>query len=255
MKTSNTLPIVALCLFAISCSSTISTQANPATTPVTKPITNPDPNQPPLLIKHLGVQLGTYDPATGRAGDFMFTQNKLSNNRIWMDYAYVIPSTQTSTGQNKANPQPTFILPLGTQVRSLVDGVVVSIETLYSGDYSVMVSSDMSSAWRYETEHVLNPVVKVGDRVTAGQVIAEVSTWDKNGNDGLGMFEIGILKGGNPPAHVCPFAYLDPSVKEDLQQKILDLYAAWESYRGDVSLYDPASMPVVGCQTLESVDK
>lgn len=212
-----------------------------------------NPNEPDLVIKHLGVILGTYDPATGMAGDFKFTKSKLSQNRIWMDYGYVIPASQTSSGQDKANPQPTFLLPLGTKVHSLVDGVVTNVEKLYSNDYTVMVASSANSQWIYETEHVINPVVKVGDRVTAGQVVAEVSTWDSQNNSGLGMVEIGILHGGNPPEHVCPFAYLDTSVKADLQAKISGLYTAWETHKGDSSLYDEASMPVIGCQTLDPI--
>lgn len=205
-----------------------------------------DPNQP-LLIKHLGVELGDYDPTTGKAGDFKFTKDQLSQNRIWMDYGYVIAAEQSSTRQDKPNPQPAFILPLGTKVHALVDGIVVSVEKLYSDDYSIMISGSEQSPWRYETEHVINPLVKVGDKVTAGQVIAEVSTWDSQHNSGLGMVEIGILKGGNPPAHVCPFAYLDPSIKDSLLQHVSNLYASWESYKGDTTLYDEAAMVSVGC--------
>ena len=220
----------------------------------TSPATSSDLSQPPLLIKHLGVELGDFDPATGMAGDFKFTRNKLDQKRLWMDYGYVIPAGDSATGQDKPNPQPTFVLPLGTKVHSLVDGVVVAIPELYSHDFSIQVGvADKDSVWRYETEHVINPTVKVGDRVTAGQVIAEVSTWSFQGNDGLGMVEIGILRGGNPPEHICPFAYLDPSVKDQLQSSITKMYASWESYRGDTALYDEAAMPVIGCQTLDPI--
>lgn len=211
-------------------------------------------NAPPLYIKSLGVNLGSYDSATGKAGDFKFTNGKLQQNRLWMDYGHVIPGAGTSTGQDKANPQPTFILPMGTKVRSLVDGVVVGVPELYSHDFSILVASDEQSPWRYETEHVRNPLVRVGDRVTAGQIIAEVSDWSSAGNDGLGMVEIGLLKGGNPPQHFCPFQYLDPSVRTQFQDQIRQFYSAWESYKGDTTLYDEASMPMVGCRTLDPVD-
>ena len=110
---------------------------------------------------------------------------------------------------------------MGTKVRSLVDGVVTNVPLLYSNDYSIMVATNSKSQWQYETEHVTNPLVKVGDTVTAGQVIAEVSPHSKDGNSGFGMVEIGILKGGNPPQHICPFAYLDPSVKDDIQKEFI----------------------------------
>ena len=68
------------------------------------------------------------------------------------------------------------------------------------------------------------------------------------------MVEIGLLKGGNPPQHFCPFQYLDPSVRARFQDQIRQFYSAWESYKGDTTLYDEASMPMVGCRTLEPVD-
>src|SRR3989338_3785446 len=102
-----------------------------------------DPNTPPLFIKHLGVSLDTYDPNTGMAGDFKFTKAKLQFDRLMMDYGFFIPASSAS--QEKFNPQPTFILPLGTKVRSLVDGVVVEMPKLYSHDYSIMVAADDKS--------------------------------------------------------------------------------------------------------------
>jgi len=77
---------------------------------------------------------------------------------------------------------------------------------------------DLRSQEEYETEHIINPKVKVGDKVVAGQVIAEVSNYNKN-LPGFGIVEIGILKGGNPPQHICPFSYLDPSIKEETFKK------------------------------------
>ncbi|HLC49717.1 MAG TPA: hypothetical protein VJI96_05030 [Candidatus Andersenbacteria bacterium] len=208
-------------------------------------------DEPPLLLKGIGVTLAEYDPVTNKAGDFVFTKQKLQFDRIWMDYGFRIPAS--SAGAAKHNPQPTFILPLGTQVRSLVDGIVVDIPKLYSGDYSVMVAPDMKSSWRYETEHVINPIVKIGDRVVAGQVVAQVSDYDSRNTPGFGLVEIGILKGGNPPQHLCPFQYLDPSMKNDIQREMRAFYQAWEKYRGQSDLYNEAVEPV-GCLTTELID-
>jgi len=47
---------------------------------------------------------------------------------------------------------------------------------------------------------------------------------------------------------------LDPSVRDQLQDRIRQLYAAWEAYKGDTTLYDEASIPMVGCRTLDVVD-
>ena len=179
--------------------------------------------------------------------DFKFTKEKLQFNRLFMGYGFVIPGNETSSGMDKSNPQPTYILPLGTPVRSLVDGVVANMPTLWSGDISIQVTTDGKlQRWVYETEHVINPKVKVGDRVTAGQIIAEVSDFDKGAPAGFGTVEIGILKGGNPPQHICPFAYLDDSIKEETFIKLKNLFRDWEEYTGNTSLYDEL-LTVPGC--------
>lgn len=208
---------------------------------------------PPLLLKSIGFELDQYDPATNRAGDLEFTRKRLNFGRLWMDYGFVIPAEQTASGQAKANPQPTFILPLGTKVRSLVDGVVVRVEKLYSNDWTVMVADKPNNKWIYETEHVANPSVKVGDLVTAGQIIAEVANFNNNAPDGFGVFEIGILQGGNPPSHVCPFAYLDSSIKEAAYASIRRFYADWETYTGNPDLYDE-TLAVPGCASLQAIE-
>src|SRR3989344_9007859 len=88
--------------------------------------TTQNSDEPPLKFKSIGVNFE----------DFKFTKAKLQFNSLFMDYGFVIPANETSSGKDKANPQPTFILPLGTPVRSLVDGVVAAMPTLWSGDIS-----------------------------------------------------------------------------------------------------------------------
>lgn len=213
-----------------------------------------DTNEPPLKLKNIGVDLDYFDPSTGKAGDFVFTKQKLQFNRLFMDYGFFIPASSASP--DKKNPQPTFILPLGTPVRSIVDGVVANMPTLWSGDISIQVTTDGKlQRWVYETEHVTNPKVKVGDKVTAGQIIAEVSNFDKGAPAGFGAVEIGILHGGGEglPEHVCPFAYLDESIKNEMQKKITAFFKSWEDYIGDKSLYDE-SRTTPGCLTQDPIE-
>lgn len=208
---------------------------------------------PPLLLKSIGINLDYYDSKTGKAGDFLFTKQKLQFNSLFMGYGFFIPASSASP--DKKNPQPTYILPLGTQVRSLVDGVVANMPTLWSGDISIQVTTDGKlQRWVYEVEHVINPKVKVGDKVTAGQIVGEVSNFDKGAPPGFGAVEIGILKGGNPPQHVCPFAYLDPSIKEEMLAKIKAFYRSWEEYYGSAALYNEETTAIPGCLTLSPIE-
>lgn len=201
-------------------------------------------DEPPLKLKSIGVNFE----------DFVFTKEKLQFNRLFMGFGFFIP--ESSASPDKKNPQPTYILPLGTSVRSLVDGVVANMPTLWSGDISIQVTkSGELEIWVYEVEHVINPKVKVGDKVKAGQIIAEVSNFDKGAPPGFGAVEIGILHGGGEglPEHVCPFVYLDDSVKEEIFTKIKTLFKSWEEYTGDETLYDE-SLPIPGCLTLDPIE-
>ncbi len=212
-----------------------------------------DTDEPPLLLKSIGVNLGAHDAVTGMAGDFRFTKEKIEFDRLFMGYGFLVPAN--SAGPAKRNPQPTYVLPLGTPVRSLVDGVVAAMPTLWSGDISVQVTEDgQLQQWIYEMEHVIRPTVQVGDRVRAGQIIGEVSDFDKGVPAGFGVTEIGILKGGNPPSHVCPYAYLDESIKQETFKKLRAFYEAWETYRGNPALYDESKETFLGCLTLDPIE-
>ncbi len=203
------------------------------------------------LIKHLGIDLDYYDPLTSKAGDIVFTQEPMGQFDLpFFDFGYTVPAS--SAGPAKSNPQPTFIAPLGTKVHSLVDGVVTAVPVLYSGDYSIHVASKNDQNMIFETEHVINPLVAVGDTVTAGQVIAEVSDYDAHNYAGYGLYEIGILIGGNPPQHVCPFLYLDESIKESTYAILRDLYKSWNEFRGE-EVYD-VNLAVPGCITTDAID-
>lgn len=198
---------------------------------------------PPLKLRGIGVNFD----------DFVFTKESLQFKRIFMGFGFVIPAAMSSTGADKMNPQPTYILPLGTPVRSLVDGIVANTPTLWSGDTSIQVTADgKMGIWIYETEHVRNPRVKMGDHVTAGEIIAEVGNFGNIAPAGYGAVEIGILKGGQTPEHVCPYAYLDDSIKASVLAGLKDLFARWEVYTGDPTLYDE-NEPIPGCRTLEAI--
>lgn len=211
-------------------------------------------NEPDLKIKNIGINLDYYDATTNRAGDVVFTKDGIEEygNIIFTNYGEV-SKANSARPVDTLNPQPTFIIPLGTRIRSLIDGVVVRVEKLYSGDYTVQTASSADSNWIYETEHINNPTVKVGDKVTAGQVIGEASTHDSQYHPGFGLYEIGILHGGNPPEHVCIFNYLDDSIKEDTYAKLRAFYKSWETYMGDDKLYDESKMVIPGCYTLDAI--
>ncbi len=213
----------------------------------------------PVLKRH-PIDLAPYDASTGRAGDARFAR-PLFLNRVYTEFGFVIPAASTSSGNDKPNPQPTYLAPMGTKVRSAVDGVVDRIADLWStptlGDVSVMVKPDGLAGRCYvvvEFEHVVKPTVRAGDRVAVGQVIAEVGPLNSQGSAGLGLVEFGILTGsGNNgrPLHVCPYAYFDPAVRTTQLAILGRLMADWEAYFGDSTLYNEAGWAggVTGCRS------
>ena len=200
-------------------------------------------DEPPLRLKGIGVNFE----------DFKFTKAKLQFDRLFMGFGFLIPGSSSSSGNDKSNPQPTYVVPLGTPVRSLVDGVVAAIPTLWSGDVSIQVTADgKMQKWIYETEHLVNPKVAVGDKVVAGQIIGEVGSFGNGDPPGYGAVEIGLLRGGQVPEHVCPFAYLDDSIREATFANMRTLFQSWEEYVGDQSLYTETEIP--GCLSLQAIE-
>lgn len=108
----------------------------------------------------------------------------------------------------------------------------------------------------FETEHVSNPVVKLGDKVTAGQVIAEVSDYSRSWKEiGLGVVETGVFfkkPGNGSPWHACPMKFIDPRLKSGLLSSLHMAYSAWEKELGDSTLYDE-TQELQGCQVLEDL--
>lgn len=150
----------------------------------------------------------------------------------------------------RGNPQPTFWAPLGTEVLAPVSGVVVAISVVWSGDESVMISADGDGDWVWEVEHVIDVRVAVGDVVEAGEVVALVSDYDVRNTPGVGLVELGLLEGGNPPRHFCPFAYVDPDAEASIVAG-LELVLRADAERLGLEL---EAGERVGCVTTEPIE-
>jgi hypothetical protein len=218
----------------------------------------------PAIIQNWGFNFADYSAATGKAGDMLikgvtpptFTgPNAATDNAMYR----LLIGPIGAVVQGMVEPQNGFYLPLGTSVISMVDGTVCDVPKLYSNDYSVRVAPPGMACMQggayilYEHEHILNPAVKVGDKVTAGQKIGIVGDYNPHWKaKGLGILETGVFfskKGSNAPWHACLSSFLDPSKKTALLATLSSAYAAWEAELGDNKLYDEAKMSPVGCYT------
>jgi hypothetical protein len=218
----------------------------------------------PAIIQNWGFNFTDYSAATGKAGDMLikgvtpptFTgPNAASDNAMYR----LLIGPIGAVVQGMTEPQYGFYLPLGTSVISMVNGTVCDVPKLYSNDYSVRVAPPGMSCMQggayvlYEHEHLLNPTVKVGDKVTAGQKLGIVSDYNPHWKaKGLGVIETGVFfskKGSNAPWHACLSSFLDPTKKSAMLATLSSAFAAWEAELGDNTLYDEAKMSPVGCYT------
>ncbi len=181
------------------------------------------------------------------------------------DFGRLLP-VSSARPVSMPNPQPTFYAPLGTPVYAVVTGVVSQIPTLYSRDYSVMISSgERGGVW--EHEHIMNVTVRVGDRVTAGQRIGEVSdyecTWSRNSlasdplcQSRLGLVEIGLLYGGAAPQHRCPFEaeLIAPSKKDGIFAQLDSARSRIKAAFGDAGKYQESTWATPQCISLSRVE-
>ncbi len=227
----------------------------------------------PKVIESWGFDLRPFDPSTGMAGLMKITgartpepdpTNPMDSRYLFIDYG--------KGDGGSTDLQMAFFLPLGTPVLAMVDGVVCDVPKLYSGDYSVRIAAPGTpctisgtgetaqgqAAVLFETEHVLDPLVKVGDTVVAGQQVATVSDYRNDWRPlGLGIVEIGVAfiknDGTGKPWHACPARFLAPSVAAQLTAALASIHAAWEAEKGEASLYDEDAQPILGCTTLDDI--
>ena len=228
----------------------------------------------PAVIESWGVSAAPYDAATKRAGDLYVGAIPFptgSVNQSVIQY-YGEGPRRPEDPPNFIDPQMTFYVPIHTKVHATVTGEVCWVKKLqvsYSDDYSIGLGvsvngspacqSDpgsgqtMGTVATWEHEHVMEPLVKVGDKVTAGQVIAEASYYTKDNwlyTSGYALYEIGILMTGNsggPPQHVCPALYLAPKAKSTLLTQLATAARAFEANTGQ-QLYDSKTLET-GCVT------
>lgn len=197
-------------------------------------------NDPPPTVYNLGINFD----------DFEFTNYDLShyNNKVFLEYG----SELSGPAGVDIIPHPTYILPPGVEITAVTPGTVKSIKYQEEfDDYSLAVSVDNSS-WTVDYDHVANLKVEKGDKVEAGQVIAESPLETgalRQGN--LGFTEIMIFKDAGFRRHgeqtACLFNLLDESVKDEYHERIFEFVSEWEEFKGEESIYDEENWVSPGC--------
>lgn len=225
---------------------------------------NGDSSTIPVIIKNWSIAIAPFDPATGKAGVMQIAgvvPPQLPNPEDTLMFRF-IASSYGNVVRGEKDPQMAFVAPLGTKVLAMIDGTVCDLPLLYSNDYSVRVAPpgvpcypapNYGADILFEHEHLIDPLVKVGDTVTAGQEIGSVATWQTPWTElGFGVTEIGVFFSVPPnPMHACLTSYIDPSVKEQMTAALVSIQEAWTKERNDDTLYPAEVTP--GCLTTDDL--
>jgi hypothetical protein len=216
----------------------------------------------PKVIQNWGLAVDTYDSGSGMAGVMRIrgvtppTFGNAADNAMYRHIFGVYGMDLKGTKE----PQIAIIAPLGTPVISMVDGTVCDLSKVWSNDYSVRVAPIgtpcMIGNWAtvlFEHEHLINPTVKVGDKIKAGQQIGTVSDYNQHWKaKGFGMIEIGVFfvkKGSNKPWHACLGNYLAPAKRDSMLAVLMSVQMAWMAELSDPTLYDLGAQNPVVCLT------
>lgn len=207
-------------------------------------------------IYNLGVNFDKFNPSTNMAGDFLFTKEKIFENRLFLEFGYIIKNDQAK----KILPSPTYFLPKGTKVTAVSTGRVVDLRSQgESNDFELLVQPKDAPAWRISYDHIENVRFKKGDTVQTGDIVGEVPLGYESESRNFTMTEISVFLEGVKPEDIenyCPYLLLDESVKDEYSQKITQLAKDWEEYVGDTSIYDEQSWVFPGClyENINEVD-
>ena len=216
----------------------------------------------PKVIQNWGLAVDTYDSGSGMAGVMRIrgvTPPTFGNAADDAMYRHIF-GVYGMDLKGMKEPQIAIIAPLGTPVISMVDGTVCNLSKVWSNDYTVGVAPIgtpcMIGNWAtvlFEHEHLINPIVKVGDMVKAGQQIGTVSDYNQHWKaKGFGMIEIGVFfvkKGSNKSWHACLGNYLAPAKRDSMLAVLTSVQMAWMAELSDPTLYDLGAQNPVVCLT------
>lgn len=200
--------------------------------------TEPNLDSPLPVIRHLGISIAEYDSATNKAGDITFAAGET-----------FIPFGKLLEGDSglKRTPELTWFVEEGTPVRAPLTGLVSQIDLLYSGD-NLIILRQPASDWEVGVEHVIDPLVQVGDEVEAGQIIA-TATPETTPVGTIAFTELAVWLPADTDEEMikmCPYLAFDPDLKQEFAAQILALAEAWEAHWG-ADVFDQASWTQPGC--------
>ena len=196
------------------------------------------------ILKNLGINIDTWNKQTNLAGDLMFDNGviyddgNVAGNKVFLDFGMKDKYRVNDVGAIEY----WFYVPIGTKVRSPIDGTVQVVFFEHTKDWGVnMIPKE--SKWIVSFEHLVNLKVKEGDIVRAGDIVGEAAP--RIGNR-IAMVELAVWTGGGSIIKYCPFNFLDESLKLVYREKINQLAIDWEVFTGQ-DVYRQEAWIAPGC--------
>ncbi len=152
--------------------------------------------QPPRL-KNLAVNLT----------DLSFDMQAVS------EYGPILPfggELVSPNGDRQLSPTIEFYLHSQALIKSPVDGIITDLGYQPEDkDYYAWIKPNSFSPWIIEIDHITNPKIAIGDKVTAGHIIGQAGHWEPSLN--VGRTELMIVKRhwSNRQSYYCPLAFLE----------------------------------------------
>jgi hypothetical protein len=198
-------------------------------------VTGVPADEGPPAIYGIGIDLQPWDAKTNYAGDVSFDGLQY-DDRVFIEFGSYLGG--------EPNVHPTFVIPMGTEIHAVSDGIVYWVKTLGDNDYDICVYRHDGDDWCITYEHVMNPRVDGGDAIKTGDVIGEAGRI--NEFTPSGKFDLKVWKGGSRVLNYCPYALFHDSVKDEMQAKIVRFAADWEAFTGK-DVYDEHEWVSPGC--------
>lgn len=208
---------------------------------------NPPPKRP--VIYNLGVNFDAYNQTTSYAGDFLFDKEKSYFNKIFTEFGINHPHKTESLVV-----QYIYHLPKGAPLIALADGTVSDVRfqtgARENNDYEIMINFLDAPEWNYGFDHIVNVRVHVGDKIKAGDVLAEAPGGPTSNPNIFSSVELTILEKGSSNIEIknhCPFVFLEKSVKPEFERKMRGLFTDWETFMNDPNIYNEDRWVYPGC--------
>ncbi len=190
-----------------------------------------------FVLHNLGIHIDSWNPATNRAGDFLF---KAGEEKVFIEFGARVV---VEGGGTTVFPAFEYRIDRNALVTAVAEGRIAQFDRPAGGrDYRIRIRSNADPLWEVLYNHIQNPLVAMGDTISAGEALGNPGPWDSD----LGRVQIQVVHLATGFSH-CPLSRFDSLAADTARAKVLRLMADWESFKNDPGIYDEEEQNSPGC--------